>query len=76
VNELIHLYCDESCHLEHDQARSMVLGAIWCPALHRAELARKVQAVKKSVGLPGVLRMQVNPGFHGGRTHVKLKRMW
>ena len=25
------VYCDESCHLENDGQKAMVLGAIWCP---------------------------------------------
>lgn len=25
------IYCDESCHLEHDESNSMSLGAIWLP---------------------------------------------
>lgn len=25
------VYCDESCHLENDHQRAMVLGALWCP---------------------------------------------
>jgi hypothetical protein len=50
--QAIHVYCDESCHLEHDQASAMVLGAVWCPATHRAMLARKVKAIKKAYGLP------------------------
>lgn len=25
------VYCDESCHLEHDGINVMVLGAVWCP---------------------------------------------
>jgi hypothetical protein len=54
MSELIHVYCDESCHLENDQARAMVLGAVWCPASHRAMLARKVKALKQAHGLaPG-----------------------
>jgi hypothetical protein len=24
------IYCDESCHLEHDQQPIMLLGAVWC----------------------------------------------
>ena len=24
------IYCDESCHLEHDNIIIMELGAIWC----------------------------------------------
>lgn len=51
MNQLIHIYCDESCHLEHDQARSMVLGAVWCPASHRAMLARRIKEIKKEYRL-------------------------
>ena len=29
--EIFNVYCDESCHLEHDRQKVMVLGAIWCP---------------------------------------------
>jgi hypothetical protein len=25
------IYCDESCHLEHDKQPVMLLGCIWCP---------------------------------------------
>ncbi|MCH9852761.1 MAG: DUF3800 domain-containing protein [Alphaproteobacteria bacterium] len=27
----INIYCDESCHLEHDNSQFMVLGAVWLP---------------------------------------------
>lgn len=30
MSEVINIYCDESCHLEHDHQNAMVLGAIWC----------------------------------------------
>ncbi len=38
MGEVINIYCDESCHLENDPHRVMVLGAVWCPA----ERARKI----------------------------------
>ena len=25
------VYCDESCHLEHDNSNVMVIGAVYCP---------------------------------------------
>ena len=31
MNNLYNIYCDESCHLEHDRQKAMVLGGIWCP---------------------------------------------
>ncbi len=30
MNQIYNVYCDESCHLEHDDKPVMVLGAIWC----------------------------------------------
>lgn len=30
--EPINIYCDETCHLEVDVHRWMVIGALWCPA--------------------------------------------
>jgi len=47
----IHVYCDESCHLENDGQRAMVLGALWCPANRRKFLARKVKALKRTHGI-------------------------
>ena len=54
MNNFIHIYCDESCHLERDRMKSMVLGAVWCPASHRSALGRKVKDLKRRFGLlPG-----------------------
>lgn len=52
MNDCIHIYCDESCHLEHDAQKAMVLGAVWCPASHRAYLGRKVKQIREQFGLP------------------------
>ncbi len=30
MTQTIHIYCDESCHLENDGMQAMVLGALWC----------------------------------------------
>ncbi|WP_206605635.1 DUF3800 domain-containing protein [Pelagibaculum spongiae] len=40
------VYCDESCHLENDQQKSMVLGAIWCPVSKRLEIAKRIREIK------------------------------
>ena len=29
--QAFNVYCDESCHLEHDRQKVMILGATWCP---------------------------------------------
>ncbi len=52
MNHIYNIYCDESCHLEKDRQKSMVLGAIWCPL----ELARKerieIKKIKTKHNLP------------------------
>jgi hypothetical protein len=30
MTQVFNVYCDESCHLEHDRQKVMVLGAIGC----------------------------------------------
>ena len=65
MTESIHIYCDESCHLENDGMKAMVLGALWCPASHRKFLARKIKALKSAHGLPASFEIKwvkVSPG--------------
>lgn len=47
MNDVVHIYCDESCHLEHDHQKAMVLGAISGPAEHRASIGRAIKALKE-----------------------------
>jgi hypothetical protein len=46
MSETFNIYCDESCHLEHDRQPAMVLGAVWCPESQRASVARAIRALK------------------------------
>jgi hypothetical protein len=46
MSQIFNLYCDESCHLEHDQQKVMVLGALWCPADKAREVAERVREQK------------------------------
>lgn len=50
--KIINIYCDESCHLEHDRQQVMTLGAIWCPADKTREIAIRVREIKVAHGLP------------------------
>jgi len=45
------IYCDESCHLENDRQRSMVLGAIVCPLEKTREIAARIRELKVKHGL-------------------------
>lgn len=50
-----HIYCDESCHLENDHQKVMVLGAVTCPLEKTREIAARIRELKVQHGLP--------PGF-------------
>lgn len=45
------IYCDESCHLEHDKQKSMVLGALKCSKEKRLAIAQKIRKLKEKHGL-------------------------
>lgn len=45
--EMFNIYCDESCHLENDNKKYMVLGAIWCPVDKTQEIATRIREIKE-----------------------------
>ena len=45
------VYCDESCHLEHDRIPVMAWGAVSCPADEVRAVAEVVRALKAAHGL-------------------------
>ncbi len=50
--EIFNVYCDESCHLENDRQKVMVLGAIWCPLEKCREISIRLREIKKKYELP------------------------
>lgn len=52
MSEAFNVYCDESCHLENDRQKAMVLGAIWCPVDKAREIAVRLREIKKRHGMP------------------------
>lgn len=44
--QLFNVYCDESCHLEHDHQPIMALGAIWCPQSESRRLSAELRDIK------------------------------
>ena len=46
MDEIINIYCDESCHLEHDNLPVMALGAIWAPKEHVKRLNTGLRDIK------------------------------
>ncbi|MDR3184783.1 MAG: DUF3800 domain-containing protein [Prevotellaceae bacterium] len=45
------IYCDESCHLEHDGIKVMVLGSIWCDKEKKVETFNRIREIKTEFGL-------------------------
>lgn len=45
------VYCDESCHLEHDGQPTMVLGGLWCPTDRARDVAVTLREIKIRHGL-------------------------
>ena len=52
MTQIYNIYCDESCHLEHDGQPVMVLGAVWCPLDRTREIAVRLREIKTVYGLP------------------------
>lgn len=51
MTEVFNVYCDESCHLEHDRQKVMILGAVWCPLEKVKEIAQSIRVIKEKHGL-------------------------
>ena len=52
------VYCDESCHLENDHQKVMVLGAVWCQLDKTREIAVRLREIKQKYGLPSHFEMK------------------
>lgn len=52
VPETYNIYCDESCHLEHDISKVMVLGAIWCKQSKVNEVASRMKEIRNKHNIP------------------------
>lgn len=46
------IYCDESCHLENDDSKIMVLGAVWCIKEKKRKIFKRIREIKSLYGLP------------------------
>ncbi|HET7228546.1 MAG TPA: DUF3800 domain-containing protein [Longimicrobium sp.] len=51
MDSLTNIYCDESCHLEHDHQPVMVLGSVICPGTKTREIAERVREIKARHGV-------------------------
>lgn len=56
MSEIFNVYCDESCHLEHDNKPVMLLGALWCPQDEVVRLSKEIQTMKLHYRAAGELK--------------------
>lgn len=54
--ETFNIYCDESCHLEHDKQPRMLLGAVWCKADDVRHICEAVREIKTRYRARGELK--------------------
>lgn len=62
MSELINVYCDESCHLEHDRLGVMLLGAVWAPQGKVREISNRIREIK--------IKHRLSPAFEVKWTKV------
>ena len=55
---LYNVYCDETCHLEHDNSNVMVLGAVWCPQSKLKEINERIRQIKKRNNVSETMEMK------------------
>jgi hypothetical protein len=60
MQSIVNIYCDESCHLEHDESKVMALGAVWCPHSLHQSFARGLRALRDAHGLPPTFEIKWN----------------
>lgn len=51
MRQIYNIYCDESCHLEHDGESAMTIGGVWCPQNKKDEIFHRIREIKEEHGL-------------------------
>lgn len=65
MKELFNIYCDESCHLEHDGQKAMAIGGVWCPEESKDEIFRRIREIKVEHGLSRWMEIKWNKVSNG-----------
>ena len=51
VSSIYNIYCDESCHIEHDGVQGMYVGALVCPRDRSYEISSRIRDIKEAHGI-------------------------
>ena len=46
MKQTYNVYCDESCHLENDRHKAMVIGAVSCPLEKTRKISDRIREIK------------------------------
>jgi hypothetical protein len=46
MSQTYNVYCDESCYLENDAQKAMVLGGVWCPLDKVKTISNRIREIK------------------------------
>lgn len=57
---IYNIYCDESCHLEHDGEKAMTIGGIWCQDDKKKEIFKRIREIKEEHGLSSKFEIKWN----------------
>ena len=60
MNQTYNIYCDESCHLEHDGIKPMGLGCVWCAKEDRLNIFEELRNIKTKHGLKAHCELKWN----------------
>lgn len=65
MGDIYNVYCDESCHLEHNGIPTMVIGSVWCRQDSAKDICRQIREIKAAHGLSTAFESKwtkVSPG--------------
>jgi hypothetical protein len=51
MSQIYNIYCDESCHLENDSQKAMVLGGVWIAEEKVKQILARIKEIKVQHGL-------------------------
>ena len=69
---MINIYCDESCHLEHDKQKVMAIGGIACPNYAKFNVYKDIKKIKEKHSIMSYQEIKHIPSCSAYKTFVYL----
>ena len=68
---MINIYCDESCHLEHDKQNVMAIGGIACPNYAKFNVYEDIKKIKERHSIMSHQEIKWNKVSKGKQTYYE-----